>query len=123
MPRKRVRSKRSGVRNLAYSLSTGNYLFSLLIGWIAPRPDEVRMGDFLTLDEVREAWEACRDRIFSDEWQGQVGRRPWAWWQFDAPAPRDREVPEADQLRALGCLEAWEEEAISRFEAAKEARA
>lgn len=53
-----------------------------------------------------EAWMADR---------GNAGRRPFAWWQFDAPARRDPEIfpNEHDALNAWGVLASWEYEKIN----------
>ena len=32
------------------------------------------------------------------------GKRPWAWWLFDSPAPRDSDISQATQLKNLGIL-------------------
>lgn len=31
--------------------------------------------------------------------------RPWAWWAFESPQPRDPSIPEHDQLAAMNLLE------------------
>jgi hypothetical protein len=35
---------------------------------------------------------------------GGPGTRPWAWWQFDAPEPRDADETQADYLIRHGLL-------------------
>lgn len=59
----------------------------------------------------REAWEAHRDE-FTWEALEHPGSRVWAWWRYDAPSPRDRDVNETLQLDALGLLSAEETAAL-----------
>ena len=51
---------------------------------------------------MREAWEDCKSEIMT-AWD-KPGRRPWAWWLFDSPAPRDDDISQATQLKNLGIL-------------------
>ena len=44
-------------------------------------------GDPPDEDLMREMWEAHRDELMAER---GPGRRPWAWWQFEAPEPRRR---------------------------------
>src|SRR5262249_42937761 len=49
--------------------------------WLGPSHNGSLFG---SREELQEAWEQARDemlRLF-----GKPGRRPMAWWQFDAPA-------------------------------------
>ena len=54
-----------------------------------------------TLREIKLVWQQKRDEMLQ---RSSAGRRPWAWWQFDSPEPRDEGIPEADQLARLGLL-------------------
>jgi len=49
----------------------------------------------------RACWEMRRHEILA---RVEPGDRPAAWWEYDAPAPRDRSMPEALQLFRLGQL-------------------
>jgi len=58
--------------------------------------------------ENRDAFTAVRDpkgqRQPSDTFGHFPGKRSWCWWQVDAPEPRNREIPEVEQLDRLGLL-------------------
>jgi len=59
--------------------------------------------------EARAAWRALRDEVMAlCERRRRVEHRdqlmPWAWWQFDAPEPRNEDEAEAAQLRRLGIV-------------------
>jgi hypothetical protein len=50
--------------------------------WLGPSP---RRGSlFRTREELRAAWDRGRDYVMAT-W-GRNGRRPQAWWEFEAPA-------------------------------------
>jgi hypothetical protein len=51
----------------------------------------------------RAAWNAHRDLLMA-KWEeyDRPGLRPWGWWQWDAPEPRDKKQHEALQLLRLG---------------------
>lgn len=60
-------------------------------------------------EHLRTAWDALGSEIMA-EWDNP-GKRPWAWWLFDAPVPRSENVifvSEAEQLDKLGLLGADE---------------
>jgi hypothetical protein len=48
-----------------------------------------------TLEELEVFWELYGDEILSGRQGRSHGRRPWAWWQFEArePMPRARWIP------------------------------
>ena len=48
--------------------------------WLGPAPDG---SYFSSREELEQAWEANRDEVL--RLFGQSGRRPMAWWCFDAP--------------------------------------
>lgn len=50
-------------------------------------------GPDLTEEELREAWEQLRETILADFIAKNPGRRPWAWWEYDAPEPRRQIAP------------------------------
>ena len=84
------------------------------IGWHPPsRPHDraTRLGLF-TIEDVRDAWNEFRTKLMAD--YDRPGKRPWGWWRFDSPEPRDESVDEAEQLRHLGLLEDWEERELAR---------
>jgi hypothetical protein len=41
-------------------------------------------------DAMREGWEALRDTLLPEFIAEHPGERPYAWWKFDAPEPRQR---------------------------------
>jgi hypothetical protein len=67
-----------------------------------------------TRDDLLAAWSDLRAKLV-DEMGSQrrfAGCRPWGWWQFESPVPRDPDRPEADQLRDLGLLTEDEEHVL-----------
>jgi hypothetical protein len=44
--------------------------------------------DAETIERMSHAWEQLADVILPEFIAEHPGRRPWAWWRFDAPAPR-----------------------------------
>jgi len=61
---------------------------------------------------AREAWYELRERVEvalaerRRSCHGYPLLRPWAWWQFSAPEPRDHSISEAVQLDRLGLTDA-----------------
>jgi hypothetical protein len=41
-------------------------------------------------DRIKAAWEKIGDSVTKDFIKQHPCRRPWAWWRFDAPQPRQR---------------------------------
>lgn len=62
--------------------------------------------------EKKEAWRQVRDSMVPGHAEGQ---RPWAWWLFDSPEPRDRDVPQHIQLYRLGVLTPDEIATLNRW--------
>ncbi len=58
--------------------------------------------------ENREAFYVLRDaksKVAPDDYFGHFpGERSWPWWECDAPEPRNKEIPEVEQLDRLGLL-------------------
>ena len=52
-------------------------------------------------EERREAWEYYRASLLNE---AGPGHRPAAWWEYDAPEPRDRTIGQSLQLDRLGLL-------------------
>jgi hypothetical protein len=46
---------------------------------------------------------------------GSEWRRPWAWWQWDASAPRDENVDETCQLWRLNALRPKERAEVEQY--------
>lgn len=80
--------------------------------------------------EARAAWLAHRDELLAEwigrepyrsgdgtEMRGGPGTRPWAWWRWEATAPRHHTADAARlaELRAVG----WGTEAVWRWEFGK----
>jgi len=69
----------------------------------------------LTAEDLLELYTENRD-LFSvlreptgkrqpaDKYGHRPGRRAWYWWQVDSPEPRNRKIPEVEQLDRLGLL-------------------
>jgi hypothetical protein len=57
---------------------------------------------FASEEARRAAWEIHRDELLARE--HIPGNRPAAWWDYEAPEPRDHREAEADQLQRLGLL-------------------
>jgi hypothetical protein len=72
-----------------------------------------------TLEDMAAAWN-CFGAEIMQLWSAP-GRRPWAWWLFDSPQPRDNDMPEADQLRRMGQLTNSEMQSLAQ-EAAQRVR-
>jgi len=109
MPRRRrlVKGRRDRLTNgQRLELLTGHAWFAC-----PGVPEEAGFGD----DETarRAAWEAYREQLLVEsEAEGQAGRRPWGWWRYDAPEPRDKHRHETLQLLALGEIGTAEREAL-----------
>jgi hypothetical protein len=58
----------------------------------------------LNLDLAREAWNELRAELLPEFIASKPFSRPWAWWQFDAPEPRDKAESERDYLVRLDLL-------------------
>ena len=56
------------------------------------------------LDEMKTAWEDCQDAVLAEHIERFPCSRPWAWWEFSSPEPRDESKPEREQLIPLGVL-------------------
>jgi hypothetical protein len=74
------------------------------------RPTKERIG------ELREHWRQCGKGVMK-EWMDSrehPGKRPAAWWLFEAPAKRDSEKQpnEWDALDEWNLLEPWERVAV-----------
>jgi hypothetical protein len=55
---------------------------------------------FATEDEAREAWQIHRGKVEPTN----PGTRARGWWAFESPEPRDRSIPEREQLARIGAL-------------------
>jgi len=100
-----------------YSLSIPQTL-KLYSGWKKPETEfeidrECAPYSFRIEDDVKKSWYYHRETnpifyIWAEpedlRFGTQAGRRPWAWWHFDAPEPRDYSIHEEDQLLNLGLL-------------------
>ena len=81
MPRRLRRVKRARPRTISSGmlshLETGHDFFG---GFGKKNPDR---------DAMREVWNECRDDLIEATIRKKGdGHRPWAWWEFDAPEPR-----------------------------------
>lgn len=126
-----IKKKRKSRRELSLSIPQTLKLYS---GWKEPKTDfeinrEVAPYSFRIEDDVKEAWEYHRDinDIFyiwaepdDDRFNTQAGRRPWAYWQFNAPEPRDYSQHEELQLLKMDVLTKHEKPvALARVERRK----
>ena len=73
---------------------------------------------FKSEDEMREAWPVLREECFlmlrrRGDAGHAVGLRPRAWWEYEAPEPRNLDESEADQLDRLGLLSEHERAAVA----------
>lgn len=57
------------------------------------------LADLLTppLDDPRGLWQRIREPMLRAFAKHHPGRRPWAWWEFEATQPRERVVMEGPQ--------------------------
>lgn len=51
--------------------------------------------------ERKAIWQEVRDDLMT---KTPAGRRPWAWWQYDSPEPRNEAETQAEQLERMGIL-------------------
>jgi hypothetical protein len=79
------------------------YWLSLTIG------DNPHKPAFSNERERRAHWEEFREQLLS---RSVRGKRPWAWWQYDSPQPRDPGCHETLQLYRLGQLKGDELAAV-----------
>ena len=64
-------------------------------------------------ETLRAAWADLSEHVFAMldgvRRRGRGGpfwrTRPWAWWEFSSPEPRDRSITEREQLSRLGLLD------------------
>ena len=91
-PKRRSRREWSDVQKL--QLATGHdYLH------------ETSWGNSPTVDDLAEmktAWKDTKDEIIAEHIAKHPCTRPWAWWKFGAPEPRDESQDEKVQLHLLG---------------------
>ncbi len=53
--------------------------------------------------ERKRDWRAAREEILADWIRDYAGSRPWAWWKYDAPAPRLRVGGKGSLIPANDC--------------------
>lgn len=53
-----------------------------------PRESPLHGCPFEDIEHMRQCWEENRKRFLE---QAEPFKRPWGWWEFDAPEPRRRE--------------------------------
>jgi len=67
-------------------------------------------GDVVDMELVRHCWAEHRDELLPKFVADHPGRRPWAWWQFDAPDS----CTEDEDLGRLGLLSPSEREYVKQ---------
>jgi len=72
--------------------------------------NERPFGDPVDMELARAVWQEHRDELLSKYVADHPGRRPWAWWQFDAPDS----CTEDEDLRRLGLLSPSEREYVKQ---------
>jgi hypothetical protein len=53
---------------------------------------------------IRNLWSGWREFLLTQWISHYPGTRPWAWWMFDAPEPRNPDESEPDYLKRHGLL-------------------
>jgi len=108
MPRVRRRAKQR--RGYAHS-----HVFQLTQGH-----DYFHDGFGRDRQAMAEAWPVLREQVIDMHRQrlhrrgeGDLFRRPWAWWQFEAPGQRHEGETERDALKRLDCLTDTERQALT----------
>ena len=99
MPLKRTSAKRRG------ELGTIQR-WNLVLGHMDHQPVE---SQFATEKERRAAWECHRDKLLA---KSGAGKRPQAWWDYEASESRDEKMAECLQLRRMGELSRAELDAL-----------
>jgi hypothetical protein len=121
MPRKRVKSK------LRINKLTESQFWSLWLDKIGSGYKE-QNADFISKEERKQAWLDNRDALMSEWWENNnPGKRPGAWWEFEAPAQLtvlsveangyENTEDEVDFLQRWGLLEQWEIAALQCIKA------
>jgi hypothetical protein len=62
---------------------------------------------------AEDLWHDLKPVIMRDFIKAHPGRRPWAWWQWDAPEPRREGEAEDDYLARHGLLTESEKRAMA----------
>jgi hypothetical protein len=89
--------------------------WELILGPHGPHTDKPPL--FPSDAARRAAWVEHRDSLLKGV---NPTVRPWAWWEYESPEPRESD--EAAQLRRLGLLSANELALLDRWAAAAAAR-
>ena len=63
---------------------------------------------------LQPSWDANHETLLAEYRAKRPGKRPFAWWKWEASEPRDESMPETEQLWRLGELD--EAEARDHFE-------
>lgn len=97
-----------------------------MVGWRDPLEYPfipVEQLGYRSFEEVRKAWTLHRNNPRICQWLDpedpsfRPGRRPWAWWQFETRAKRNRLLEEHEQLRKMKKLTPGELFALDREKA------
>ena len=61
---------------------------------------------------MQKAWEEIGQEVTAEHVTERPGTRPWAWWQWTSPEPRNESETEAQQLMRLNMCSAVEIKAL-----------
>jgi hypothetical protein len=56
--------------------------------WLGPD-----LGEDLDPEMLAAAWKALRSELVAEHVRENPGTRPWAWWEYEAPGPRQQINP------------------------------
>ena len=97
------------------------------VGYTAPHRMQLRLRwDYFSdafgdgpesLAAMRKAWQEIGESVTAEHISEKPGTRPWAWWQWASPEPRNESETQPEQLERLNLCSAAELHQLSRKDA------
>ena len=124
LKRKTKRKRNSYGDDHITHLATGHDFFNTAFGRVANLPQDEparKQRETAIHDAMEVAWAELRASVLDYHKKhpcNALATRPWGWWEFDSPAPRDPSLHEQEQLHRMdevndverqAALNAWEE--------------
>ncbi len=69
---------------------------------------------FASDEHFQATWDQYRDEILADWIRVRPGTRPYAWWRFDSPEPRDETESEFEYLLRHRLMDDAEQSAFEK---------